>query len=131
MSGDKLMMMSKKFLVLSAVVVMAVGSFFFHSQRQILAAKWHFNDSAFTVKDVVRNKGRTLVKLAISQEQAALNVMAYRPCPYQEDNIWQFQPQQKLELAFYVDEQEVARTVCDASWTVSREVNMLLALPTP
>jgi len=125
------MMMSKKFLVLSAVVVMAVGSFFFHSQRQILAAQWHFNDSAFAVKDVVRNKGRTRVLLAISQEQAKLNVMAYRPCPYQEDNIWQFQPQQKLELAFYVGEQEVARTVCDASWTVSREVNMLLALPTP
>jgi len=124
-------MINKKVLVLSAVLVMAVGSFFFHGQRQILAAKWHFNDSAFTVKDVVLNKGRIQVLLAISQEQALLNVMAYRPCPYQEDAIWQFQPQKKLELAFYVDDQEVARTVCDASWTVSREVNMLLALPNP
>jgi len=131
MSGMYVVMMSKVIIALVAVVVMAVGSFFFHSQRQILSAQWHFNDSAFAVKDVVRNKGRTRVLLAISQEQAALNVMAYRPCPYQDDNIWQFQPQQKLELAFYVGEQEVARTVCDASWTVSREVNMLLALPSP
>ncbi len=119
MSGMYVVMMSKVIIALVAVVVMAVGSFFFHSQRQILSAQWQ------------RNEGRTRVLLVISQEQAALNVMAYRPCPYEGDSIWQFQPQQKLELAFYVDEQEVARTICDASWTVSREVNMLLAQPTP
>ncbi len=124
-------MISKIILASIAVVVMVVGSLFLHSQQQIVSARWHFFDSAFTVMDVVPNKGRTLVKLAMPEEQASLNVMAYRPCPYEGDSIWKFQPQQKLELAFYVDEQEVARTICDASWTVSREINMLLALPNP
>ena len=117
--------------IILATVVMAVGSFALHSQRQVLSVSWHFNDSAFAVMDVVQHKGRTRVLLAISEEQASLNVMAYRPCPYEGDSLWQFQPQDKLELAFYVDEQEVARTICDSSWTVSREINMLLALPSP
>ncbi len=124
-------MMRKIILALVAVVVMAVGSFSLHSQRQMLSARWHFFDSAFPVMDVVQHDGRTRVLLAISKDQALLNVMAYRPCPYEGDSIWDFQPQHKLELAFYLDKQEVARTICDASWTVSREVNILLALPNP
>ncbi len=123
-------MNNKKIWLALCLVLVGAGGWLLQSQQSVLSAQWHFSQGAFEVMAVEHNAGHTLIKLQLLIEQAQLNVMAYRPCPYEEDAIWAFQPQGKLELAFYVDEKEVARTICDSAWSVSREVNMLLALPT-
>mgnify|MGYP006978413775 FL=1 len=124
-------MFNKKVMTGFAVVVMAVSFLGWYAKPQLLAAQWHFSQGLFVVKAVELQGGHTVVNLEIPQEYAQKNVFAYRPCPYKEDNLWLFQPQETLKLAFYINDEEVARTVCDANWTVSREVNVLLALPTP
>ena len=123
-------MNNKKSWLALCLVLVGTGGWLLQSQQSVLSAQWHFSQGAFSLMAVEQNAGHILVKLQLPVEQAQLNVMAYRPCPYEEDAIWIFQSQEKLELAFYVDDKEVARTICDSAWSVSREVNMLLALPT-
>jgi len=122
-------MNKKKSGIVLCLILVGTGAWLLLNQQSVLSAQWHFSQGAFEVMAVENNAGHTLIKLELPVEQAQLNVMTYRPCPYEEDAIWSFQSQGKLELAFYVDEKEVARTICDSAWSVSREVNMLLALP--
>ncbi len=122
-------MFNKKVMSGFAVVIVAASFLGWYAKPQLLAAQWHFSQGVFVVKAVELQAGRTLVSLEIPEEYASKNVFAYRPCPYEGDSVWTFQPQDMLELAFYINDQEVARSVCDANWTVSREVNVLLSLP--
>jgi hypothetical protein len=122
-------MFNKKVMTGFAVLAITASLLGWYTQPQLLAAQLHFSQGVFAVKSIELQAEHTLVRLEIPEEYAQQNVFSYRPCPYNEDSLWLFQPQDFLELAFYINDQEVARTVCDANWTVSREVNVLLTLP--
>ena len=183
--------MSKKWLFLLALVVAGIctGGYFANEQRDMLSAQWHFSNGSFPLIAVEKQAGQVIVKLQASHEQADMDVITYRNCPYQDEAIWKFQSQDKISLAYYVvdeasikeqslekaaalskEEQneefkkelekeqnnelkekileqlkeklqikekaeskvsgftEVAVTLCDRDWSVSREVNVLSAL---
>lgn len=150
-------MMNKKWYALA--IFLLVGSltagYFLQENRDVLAAQWYFSNGPFPLISVEKNNDQVVVKLQVSIEQADMDVITYRNCPYQYESFWAHQTQDKIALAYFVDSHkvdqnkavlntenegakettlnaqpytQVAITMCDRDWSVSREINVLSAL---
>ena len=140
--------------ILSACIM---GGYAIYNKRDVLAAQWHFSNGPFKLMAVEKQAGQVVVKLLASLEQADMDVITYRNCPYQDETIWDYQTRNNISLAYFittpalgnaprlnnkvnkvnnkVEEEmaytQVAITICDSSWSVSKEVNVLSAMDKP
>ena len=128
--------MKRKLTLLALLIGLSGAGLYLAGQRDVLAAQLHFWQGPFAVMAVEKQGEQLLVKLEISPEQANMDVVTYRNCPYKGESIWSFQKQNKMSLAYFlIDESiqaskpvQVALTICNSDWTVSREVNVLSTL---
>ncbi|MEH6347415.1 MAG: hypothetical protein V7785_20125 [Bermanella sp.] len=128
--------MKLKLALLVLLVGLGGAGLYLAEEHEVLAAQWHFSQGPFPVMAIEKQGEQLLVKLEISPEQADMDVVTYRNCPYKGDNIWFFQKQNKMSLAYFIVDKaqpkteatQVALTICKSDWTVSREVNVLSAL---
>ena len=146
--------------LLGACVVSAcvIGGYAVYEKRDVLAAQWHFSNGPFELIGVDKQAEQVVVKLLASEEQANMDVITYRNCPYQDESIWNYQSRENIALAYFITKPllgnaprldkkadnvdnkmeapeqtytQVAITICDHDWSVSREVNALSALDKP
>jgi len=128
--------MKRKLTLLILLIGLGGAGLYLGEKRDVLAAQWHFSQGPFPVMAVEKQGVKLLVKLEISPEQANMDVVTYRNCPYKGESIWSFQKQNKMNLAYFIVDKtqpkpevtQVALTICNSDWTVSREVNVLSAL---
>lgn len=136
----------------------AIGGYAINDKRDVWAAQWHFSNGPFKLMAVEKQAGQVMVKLLASKEQADMDVITYRNCPFQDEAIWDYQTRDNIALAYFIEKQstgngpqlakkaseinseieaqemaytQVAITICDSHWSVSREVNALSALDQP
>ncbi len=132
-----------------------IGGSTLYDKRDVLAAQWHFSSGPFKLMGVEKQAGQVMVKLLASKEQADMDVITYRNCPFQDEAIWNYQTRDNIALAYFIKKQkigngpqlnkkeseinnkekaqeqaytQVAITICDSQWSVSKEVNALSAL---
>ena len=146
--------------LLGACVVSAcvIGGYAVYEKRDVLAAQWHFSNGPFQLIAVDKQAEQVVVKLLASEEQANMDVITYRNCPYQDEAIWNYQSRENIALAYFIPKQalgnaprldkkadnvvnkvevkeqaytQVAITICDHDWSVSREVNVLSTMDQP
>ncbi len=128
--------MKLKLILLVLLIGLGGAGLYLGGERDVLAAQWHFSRGPFPVIAVEKQGEQLLVKLEISPEQANMDVVSYRNCPYKGESIWSYQKQNKMNLAYFIVDKyqpkteatPVALTICNSDWTVSREVNVLSAL---
>jgi len=135
-----------------------VGGYAINDKRDVWAAQWHFSNGPFKLMAVEKQAGQVMVKLLASKEQSDMDVITYRNCPFQDEAIWDYQTRDNIALAYFIEKQstgngpqlakkasevnseieaqemaytQVAITICDSHWSVSREVNALSALDQP
>lgn len=131
--------MKVKLTLLALLIGLGGAGLYLAEEQEVLAAQWHFSQGSFPVMAIEKQGEQLLVKLEVSPEQANMDVVTYRNCPYKGENVWFFQKQNKMTLAYFLMDQsnqaadpvQVALTICNSDWTVSREMNVLSALDEP
>ncbi len=128
--------MKLKLTLLALLIGLGGAGLYLTEEQEVLAAQWHFSQGPFPVMAIEKQGEQLLIKLEISPEQADMDVVTYRNCPYKGENVWSFQKQNNMTLAYFIVDKtqpkpevtQVALTICNSDWTVSREVNVLSAL---
>jgi hypothetical protein len=120
-------MESKKFIAAGLILTCGIGSLTLYSQREVMAARHHFESTNFTVIDVKKIGQHVVVTQELPSARIGMNHEQYKQCPFNDDVVWTFQAQDVIKVNYEINGIHVGQVDCPRDWTLFKANEALLS----